>query len=139
MTNSKIELPTSSPIVVSESVNYLDVGLKLEVEPQVFLEDDVGIKIGPGETRAGHRVAVAHSAVQSSGCLERQTPGDGGEHGSGKRRLPFGEAPKSEFLVHFAVPLSGVGGFLAILQNGRRQGLYRRFTVYLCRFKSHLR
>jgi general secretion pathway protein D len=31
---------------VSESVNYLDVGLKLEVEPQVFLEDDVGIKVG---------------------------------------------------------------------------------------------
>ncbi len=31
---------------VAESVNYLDVGLKLEVEPQVFLEDDVGIRIG---------------------------------------------------------------------------------------------
>jgi general secretion pathway protein D len=31
---------------VSESVNYLDVGLKLEVEPVVSLEDDVGIKIG---------------------------------------------------------------------------------------------
>jgi general secretion pathway protein D len=31
---------------VSESVNYLDVGLKLEVEPQVYLEDDVGIKVG---------------------------------------------------------------------------------------------
>jgi general secretion pathway protein D len=31
---------------VSESVNYLDVGLKLEVEPQVHLEDDVGIKVG---------------------------------------------------------------------------------------------
>ena len=31
---------------VSESVNYLDVGLKLEVEPMVHLEDDVGIKIG---------------------------------------------------------------------------------------------
>jgi general secretion pathway protein D len=30
---------------VSESVNYLDVGLKLEVEPQVTLDDDVGIKI----------------------------------------------------------------------------------------------
>jgi general secretion pathway protein D len=27
-------------------VNYLDVGLKLEVEPLVSLEDDVGIKIG---------------------------------------------------------------------------------------------
>jgi general secretion pathway protein D len=31
---------------VSESVNYLDVGLKLEVEPQVYLDDEVGIKIG---------------------------------------------------------------------------------------------
>jgi general secretion pathway protein D len=31
---------------VSESVTYLDVGLKLEVEPQVFLENDVGIKVG---------------------------------------------------------------------------------------------
>src|SRR5436190_4472604 len=31
---------------VSESVNYLDVGLKLEVEPQVYLDDDVGIKVG---------------------------------------------------------------------------------------------
>ena len=31
---------------VSESVNYLDVGLKLEVEPIVSLEDDVGIKVG---------------------------------------------------------------------------------------------
>jgi general secretion pathway protein D len=31
---------------VSETVNYLDVGLKLEVEPTVYLEDDVGIKVG---------------------------------------------------------------------------------------------
>jgi general secretion pathway protein D len=31
---------------VSESVNYLDVGLKLEVEPAVTLEDDVGIRVG---------------------------------------------------------------------------------------------
>ena len=31
---------------VSESINYLDVGLKLEVEPQIYLEDEVGIKVG---------------------------------------------------------------------------------------------
>jgi general secretion pathway protein D len=31
---------------VSESVNYLDVGLKLDVEPNVYLEGDVAIKIG---------------------------------------------------------------------------------------------
>lgn len=31
---------------VSESVSYLDVGLKLEVEPLIHLEDEVGIKVG---------------------------------------------------------------------------------------------
>jgi general secretion pathway protein D len=31
---------------VSESVQYLDVGLKLDVEPVIHLEDDVGIKVG---------------------------------------------------------------------------------------------
>ena len=31
---------------VSESISYLDVGLKLEVEPQIYLEDEVGIKVG---------------------------------------------------------------------------------------------
>lgn len=30
---------------VAEAVNYLDVGLKLEVEPTIFLEDEVGIKV----------------------------------------------------------------------------------------------
>ena len=31
---------------ISESVSYLDVGLKLEVEPVIYLEDDVGIRVG---------------------------------------------------------------------------------------------
>ncbi|HLX81140.1 MAG TPA: secretin N-terminal domain-containing protein [Burkholderiales bacterium] len=31
---------------VSQSVSYLDVGLKLEVEPVIYLDDDVGIKLG---------------------------------------------------------------------------------------------
>lgn len=31
---------------VSESVTYLDIGLKLEVEPVISLEDEVGIKVG---------------------------------------------------------------------------------------------
>jgi general secretion pathway protein D len=35
--------PTSGS--VAESVNYLDVGLKLDVEPQVYQEDEVGIKL----------------------------------------------------------------------------------------------
>jgi general secretion pathway protein D len=31
---------------VSDSVNYLDVGLKLEVEPTVYINDEVSIKVG---------------------------------------------------------------------------------------------
>jgi len=44
---------------VSESVNYLDVGLKLEVEPQVFLEDDVGIKIGLEVSNIAQQIKTA--------------------------------------------------------------------------------
>jgi len=31
---------------ISESVSYLDVGLKLEVEPLIYLEDEIGIRVG---------------------------------------------------------------------------------------------
>lgn len=37
---------TTSNGVISESVQYLDVGLKLDVEPNVYLQDEVAIKIG---------------------------------------------------------------------------------------------
>lgn len=37
---------TSTNLSVSESVNYLDVGLKLEVEPTIYLDDEVAIKVG---------------------------------------------------------------------------------------------
>lgn len=41
-----ITTTSTSTGFISESVNYLDVGLKLDVEPLIYLEDDVGIKIG---------------------------------------------------------------------------------------------
>ena len=44
---------------VSESVNYLDVGLKLEVEPTVYLEDDVGIKIGLEVSNIAQQIKTA--------------------------------------------------------------------------------
>ncbi|MCL4801930.1 MAG: general secretion pathway protein GspD [Burkholderiales bacterium] len=37
---------TSVNVGVSTSVSYLDVGLKLDVEPNVHLDDDVAIKVG---------------------------------------------------------------------------------------------
>ena len=32
--------------IITESINYLDVGLKLEVEPTIYLDNDVAIKVG---------------------------------------------------------------------------------------------
>ncbi len=40
-----ITTTTTATGFVSEAVNYLDVGLKLDVEPTVFLDDEVGIKV----------------------------------------------------------------------------------------------
>ncbi len=41
-----ITTTSTANVGVSESVTYLDVGLKLDVEPQVYLDSEVGIKIG---------------------------------------------------------------------------------------------
>jgi general secretion pathway protein D len=48
---------------VSEAVNYLDVGLKLEVEPQVFLEDDVAIRMGLEVSNISQQVTSASGTV----------------------------------------------------------------------------
>lgn len=48
---------------VSESVNYLDVGLKLDVEPQVYLEDDVGIKIGLEVSNIGSQIKTSSGTI----------------------------------------------------------------------------
>ena len=48
---------------VSESVNYLDVGLKLEVEPVVSLEDDVGIKVGLEVSNISNEVKTSSGTV----------------------------------------------------------------------------
>jgi general secretion pathway protein D len=48
---------------VAESVNYLDVGLKLEVEPTVYLDDDVGIKVGLEVSNIGAQVKTSAGTV----------------------------------------------------------------------------
>jgi general secretion pathway protein D len=44
ITNSVTPVSTGSSVVTG-SVQYIDVGIKLEVEPRVYLEGDVGIKL----------------------------------------------------------------------------------------------
>jgi general secretion pathway protein D len=41
-----ITTTSTANVGVSESVSYLDIGLKLDVEPNVFLDSEVGIRIG---------------------------------------------------------------------------------------------
>lgn len=48
---------------VSETVNYLDVGLKLEVEPSVYLDDEVGIKVGLEVSNIGGQVKTGSGTV----------------------------------------------------------------------------
>jgi general secretion pathway protein D len=44
ITNTVTPVSTGTPVVTG-SVQYLDVGIKLEVEPHIYLEGDVGIKL----------------------------------------------------------------------------------------------
>lgn len=49
MIGDKVPVSTSTTTatgVVAESVQYLDVGIKLDVEPNVYLHDEIAIKIG---------------------------------------------------------------------------------------------
>jgi general secretion pathway protein D len=48
---------------VSESVSYLDVGLKLEVEPLIYLDDEVGIRIGLEVSNIAREVRSASSTL----------------------------------------------------------------------------
>jgi general secretion pathway protein D len=42
---SSSSVPSTSGPAYSQSIQYLDVGIKLEVEPQVYRDNDVGIKL----------------------------------------------------------------------------------------------
>jgi general secretion pathway protein D len=54
---------------VSQSVNYLDVGLKLEVEPTIHLEDEVGIRVA---LEVSNIVREIRSGTDASGTLSYQ-------------------------------------------------------------------
>jgi general secretion pathway protein D len=67
---------------VSESINYLDVGLKLEVEPTVHLEDEVGIKVAmevsniAGQTRTGAGTTAYQVGTRNASTTLRLKDGE---------------------------------------------------------------
>jgi general secretion pathway protein D len=54
---------STANVGVSASVNYLDVGLKLDVEPSVYLHDEVGIRVGLEVSRVVQQIAGPQGAV----------------------------------------------------------------------------
>ena len=52
---SAIVTPSTGTPITTESVTYIDVGLKLDVEPNVHLDDEVAIKIGLEVSTASNR------------------------------------------------------------------------------------
>jgi general secretion pathway protein D len=60
--SSQVTPSTSTP-VVTEVVQYLDVGLKLEVEPNVHLDDQVAIKVALEVSTLGEQTRTATGTV----------------------------------------------------------------------------
>jgi general secretion pathway protein D len=58
---------------VSQSVSYLDVGLKLEVEPLVYLDDEVGIKIGLEVSNITNTIQTQGTVVYQIGTRNTST------------------------------------------------------------------
>jgi len=72
---AKIQIGDRVPVItttststgfISESVNYVDVGLKLEVEPNIYLDDEVAIKINLEVSN------LVREIMSSSGTLSYQ-------------------------------------------------------------------
>ncbi|SEP61410.1 general secretion pathway protein D [Azotobacter beijerinckii] len=60
---SATSTPSTQGPVITESITYLDVGLKLEVEPTIHLNDEVAIKVGLEVSNATQQPATAAGTI----------------------------------------------------------------------------
>ncbi len=58
---------------LSQSVNYLDVGLKLEVEPQIHQDDDISIKLGLEVSSINNTIQTAGATTYQIGTRNTNT------------------------------------------------------------------
>lgn len=72
ITNAVTPVSTGSPVITG-SVQYLDIGLKLEVEPEVHLDNDVSIKVGLEVSSIVKEVQNAQSGTLSYQVGTRNT------------------------------------------------------------------
>lgn len=64
ITNAVTPVATGAPVVTG-SVQYLDVGMKLEVEPEVHLDNDVSIKINLDVSSISSTIKIPVSGTQA--------------------------------------------------------------------------
>lgn len=80
----KVPVFTSTAVInagIAQSVTYLDVGVKLEVEPNIGLEDEVTMKVGLEVSSITERVAFGNSVAfrvgtRSAGTVLRLRDGE---------------------------------------------------------------
>ena len=77
-----ITTTSTANVGIAESVSYLDVGLKLDVEPNIYLENEVAIKVGLEVSN------IVREIKSSSGTLTYQV---GTRNASTSLRLKDGE------------------------------------------------
>lgn len=58
-----ITTTTTANVGTSDSVTYLDVGLKLDVEPTIYLDNDVGMKVGLEVSNVTREVTTARGLL----------------------------------------------------------------------------
>lgn len=69
-----ITTTSTANVGISESVSYVDVGLKLEVEPRITLDNFVNIKVGLEVSTLGDKTVTANGAtVYAIGTRNTQT------------------------------------------------------------------
>lgn len=54
---------TTGNVLTSETVTYLDVGLKLEVEPNIHLDDDVAIRVALEVSTLGEKTTTSNGSI----------------------------------------------------------------------------
>lgn len=139
LVGDKIPIITStqgSTGFVSESVNYVDVGLKLDVEPTVYVDDDIGINVSLEVSTLGQQIKT------SSGSIAYQI---GTRNASTTLRLHDGETQLLAGLIstqerNDAVKVPGLGDlplagrlFSSHLDNGQRVELVLSITPHIIR------
>lgn len=121
---------------VSESVNYVDVGLKLDIEPTVYVDDDIGINVSLEVSTLGQQIKTA------SGSIAYQI---GTRNASTLLRLHDGETQLLAGLIstqerNDAIKVPGLGDlplagrlFSSHLDNGQRVELVLSITPHIIR------